>query len=363
MDAQAVKDYLAEDIERIEKVLESIGVHRIWRTGSELRGAPPDSDNHTSISVDVNSLFCSYYKKDETFYGDIYQLVGLFREEQFKDSFRYIKSLFGLAGKFVKEEKIDPLSRFKSIRKQHRPIVNLDEIVVPKFGMEALKDFIMLPHINLFYEGILPQTAEIFKVCYDPKMDRYLFPHFSYDDKEAIVGITGRTTRSKEEIKQLMIPKYFNYIKGYKKMHNLYGFSHSLRFAIRNKMLIIFEAEKSVLKNWTQTRNEGYSCSVGGHEISPIQAQIIMRHLPPDVEIVIAFDKDVMKMEDKDGNLTDEDGNLLGEQFLIRTAKMFSRYRKTSYIWDNEDLLDDHDSPIDKGYKVFHELLNNRRVI
>ncbi|MEH7209979.1 hypothetical protein V7094_27835 [Priestia megaterium] len=363
MDAQAVKEYLAEDTDRIIKVLESIGVHRIWTTGSELRGAPPEEENHTSIAVDVDNLFCSYYKKDETFYGDIYQLVGLFRDEEFRDSFRYVKSLFGIGGKYVKETKTDPLSRFKNIRKQHKPIVDLDEVVVPKFGMEALKDFIMLPHMSLFYEGILPQTAEVFKVCYDPKLDRVLFPHFNYDDKEAIVGITGRTTRSKEEIKQLLIPKYWNYVKGYKKMYNLYGFSHSLPFAIINGMLVIFEAEKSVLKNWTQTRNEGFSCSVGGHEISQVQVQIIMRHLPPDVEIVIAFDKDIMKMQDKDGNLTDEDGNLLGEQFLIRTAQMFSKYRKASYIWDDKDLLEDHDSPIDQGYKVFHELLDNRRVI
>ncbi|MFA2720578.1 hypothetical protein [Bacillus paranthracis] len=357
MNAQSLKEYLIEDIGRIKKVLEAVGVHRIWETGSELRGAPSDSENHTAISVDVNTLFCRYYKRDETFRGDILELIKLLRDESFSDSFKFVKSLFGLGGKFVKENKIDPLAKFKGIRKQHKPITNLDDVEVPKFGMEALSDFIMIPHINLFYEGIMPQTAELFKVCYDPKLDRILFPHFNYNDKNAIVGITGRTTRSKEEIDQFLIPKYWNYISGYKKMYNLYGLAHALEFVKKYGMLVIFEAEKSVLKNFTQTRNEGYSCSVGGHEISDVQVQMLMRLLPTDVEVVIAFDSDVMRMTDK------KTGEHIGEKYLIRQAQKFSKYRKASYIYDENNLLGDFESPIDRGYKVFHELLESRKIV
>jgi DNA primase len=102
---------------------------------------------------------------------------------------------------------------------------------------------------------------------------------------------------------------------------------------------------------------------VGGHEISDVQVQILMRHLPTDVEIVIAFDKDVINMKDKQGNTHDKDGNLLGEMYLINQAKKFSKYRKASFIWDDKDLLEEKDSPIDKGYKVFHQLLEERRVV
>ncbi len=363
MNAQELKTYLSEDKDRIIKVLEAVGIHRIWETGSELRGAPADSVNHTAISCNVDTLFCQWYRRDDTLRGDIFVLLGALRDESFTQSFQFVKSMFGLGGKFVKENKIDPLSRFKGIRKQHKKITSIDEIEVPKFGMEAMSDFILVPHINLFYEGIMPHTAELFKIAYDPRTDRIIFPHFNFDDKNAIVGITGRTTRSNEEIQQLLIPKYWNFINGYKKMYNLYGFSHAIEFVKKHGMLVIFEAEKSVLKNFTQTRNEGYSCCVGGHEISDVQVQIIMRHLPADIEVVIAFDKDIMKLKDKDGNLTDEEGNLLGEQYLIKTANKFSKYRKTSYIFDNEDLLDDFDSPIDKGYNVWHQLLDQRRVV
>lgn len=357
MKAEDFKKYLTEDVDRIYKIMESVGIHRIWESGDDLRGAPKDSENHTAISVNRDTLFSRYFKSDETFRGDIIGLVQLLRKESFAETFRYLTGLFGLSGKYVKDNKIDPLAKFKDIRKQNRPIASIDEIEVPKFGKEVLSDFIMTPHINLFHEGIMPQTSELFEICYDPKLDRIIFPHHNYDDKNVIVGITGRTTRSSEEIKEFMIPKYFNYIKGYMKMYNLYGFAHSMDFVREHGMLVIFEAEKSVLKNFTQTKNQGHSCSVGGHEISDIQAQIIMKHLPADVEVVIAFDSDIMKMKHK------ETGEDIGEDFLKRQAMKFSKYRKVSYIFDEDGVLGDFESPIDRGYKIFHELLDKRRVI
>jgi DNA primase len=358
MNAEKLKEYIKEDIERIEKVLESVGCHAIWRTGNEVRCATPTGTNHTQVSVNVDTLYSRVYTEGETFRGDIISLAGYFRgNESFPNTFRFLKSLFGLSGRFVKDNKRDPLSHFKQLRKgKNKIITNLDELEVAKFGNEVLSDFVMLPHINFFYEGITVQTQEIFRIGYDPQGDRIIIPHFAWDDIDAIVGMTGRTLRSKREQEEFKIPKYWNYIKGYKKMYNLYGFSHSLPYIMLNNMIIIFEAEKSVMKHWSMTRNAGFSVSVGGHEISDIQAQIILQNTPMDVEIVIAFDKDVMAMKD-------EDGNNIGEQFLIDQASKFSKYRKTSYIFDTYNILGEKDSPIDKGVKIWNHLLKYRKVI
>jgi DNA primase len=356
MNAQQFKDYLIEDLERIEKVLEEVGCHRIWRAGDEIRSATPTGTNHTAVSVNTETLFCRVYQEGETWRGDLISLVGYFRKEEFKVSFRFLKSLFGLSGKFVKDNKIDPLAQFKSIRKKNRIITNISELEIPKFGMEALSEFVLLPHKKLFYEGITTQTQEKFKVGYDPTNDRIIFPHFNYDDPNAVVGITGRTLRSEEEQKQFNVPKYFNYIKGYKKMYNLYGFSHNIDFIIRDNLLIVFEAEKSVQKESSMTRNEGHGVSTGGHELSSIQAQIILQNTPADVEVVIAYDKDVMTMKD-------EDGKDIGEEFLLNACNLFSRYRKTSYIWDAHNILGSHDSPVDKGVKIFNYLLKYRKIV
>jgi len=356
MNAQTLKEYLLEDIERVEKVLESVECHSIWRSRDEIRCAPKDGNDHTAISINMETLYCRFYGQGETFRGDLISLVQLFRKESFPESFRFIRSLFGLTGKFVKDNRIDPLATFKNLRKQHKVITSLDEIEVPMFGMEALSEFVTLPHMSLFYEGITTQTQELFKTGYDPSQDRVLFPHFHYSNKSAVVGITGRTLRSKEEIKEFKIPKYFNYIKGYKKMYNLYGFSQNSEFITRDGMLIIFEAEKSVLKESSMTRNEGHGASTGGHELSDVQVQIILQNTPSDVEIVIAYDKDVMTMKD-------EDGKDIGEEFIIRQAKKLSRYRKASYIFDNYNILGEKDSPVDKGVKIWNYLLKYRKEV
>src|SRR5690606_9701134 len=135
-----------------------------------------------------------------------------------------------------------------------------------------------------------------------------------------------------QEMDDFKIPKYFNFIKGYKKMYNLYGFSHAVQNLEESKMLVIFEAEKSTQKQFSMTRNKGYSCSVGGHELSDIQVQIILQNTPADTEVVIAFDKDVMLMKD-------DDGKDIGEEHLINTCRKISKYRKASYIWDTYNIL------------------------
>lgn len=348
MNAEQLKAYLVEDVERIEKLLEKVGCHRIWRSGDEIRSAPPEGNNHTSVSVNIDTLYCKYYRERETFRGDIFQLIGLFRNEEFKESFRFTRNLFGLSGKFVKEkEKRDPLSVFKGIRKQSRIITSFDDVELTKYGKEALSGFVMLPHMSLFYEGITLQSQEFYNVCYHPQDDRVCFPHYHPLDKEVVVGITGRTLRSKVEMEAFNIPKYFNFIKNYKKSYSLYGFSHAIEEIKRAKMIVIVEGEKSVLK--LHSMKQGCAVSVGSHEISPVQVNLILKYTPPDTEVVVAFDTDVMK----------------NEQYLIDCCKKFSRYRKASYIMDNPDfpILGEKDAPVDGGVKKWNHLLKYRKTV
>lgn len=358
MNAEELKEYIKEDTDRIVKILESVGCHSVWRSGDEIRCASPDSNNHTAVVVNIKTLGARHYSASETVVGDIFTLVQHFRDEDFKDSFRFTKALFGIGGSYNKTQRIDPLAYFKGIRKNSggNIITNLDELEIRKFNKSILNDFVIMPHMSLFYEGITPQTQELFKIGYDSKLDRVVFPHTNYDSLDDIVGITGRTLKSKEEQQMFGIPKYFNYIKGYKKMYNLYGFSHALPYIEKHKIVILFEGEKSVLKQFSQTRNRGYAVSVGGHEISQVQTQILLRHTPLDTEIVIAFDKDVM-------NMTNSDGENIGEEFLVKQCNKFSKFRKTSYIFDKYNILGEKDAPIDKGYKVWNYLLKYRKKV
>ena len=84
--------------------------------------------------------------------------------------------------------------------------------------------------------------------------------------------------------------------------------------------------------------------SVGSHTLTPQQ----IRHLKFDVdEIIIAFDKDVTREE------------------LIKECQKIKEILpkvKIYIIWDNDNLLDEKDSPTDKGIKVFKQLYKTKRI-
>ena len=88
----------------------------------------------------------------------------------------------------------------------------------------------------------------------------------------------------------------------------------------------------------------GYSVSIGGHEISEMQKNFIIKNTTEDTEIIIAFDKDIMK----------------DESYLVNHCRMFSKYRKTSYVYDKYNIIGEKDSPIDCGYKRWAYLLKHR---
>ena len=58
--------------------------------------------------------------------------------------------------------------------------------------------------------------------------------------------------------------------------------------------------------------------------------------------IIIAFDKDVE------------------EEHLIATCERFAKFSNVSYIFDKWNLLDEKDSPVDKGYKRWKFLYEHR---
>lgn len=359
MKASELKDLLKGDFDKIEMILSSLGCHKIWESsrGEEIRCASPDGTNKTSIAVKMNTLSVSYYSEGVKV-KDIIGLVEHFKEYSFTDAMRYIKGLLGIGnGNYVKpkEDHLELLRKHRSKRGK----IKLSEIEVEKFERTMLNNYIMLPHIELFKEAIMPQIQEQYSIGYDDVLDRIIFPHFSFDNIDKIVGITGRTLASSEMIKEFDIPKYWNYIKGYKKTQNLYGFSHAIENIKECKTMIIFEAEKSVLKQATIERGKSFSVSVGGHDLSDVQVKIITQLTPPDTEIVIAFDKDVMTTSVKD-----ELGNdISGEQYIINICKKLSKYRKVSYIFDKFDLLGEKDSPIDKGYKRWSYLFSKRKEV
>ena len=355
MQARELKLYLLEDTDRIYKLLEEFGFHAMWLNSEEIRCATPNGTNRTSVSIKlVEELYATSFDDELGYRGDLLGLLQEAGDTTFANVMRRAHSAFGLKYDGKVSKKIDLL---KNVRRFKRG--NSQPIEVKKYDRSILEQYIKKPHASMIEEAISPDVLDMYDIRYDVRRDRVIFPHFDWEDKDKVVGIQGRTTLSSELAKELNVPKYWNYITGYRKSNNLYSFSFNKENIEKNKMIILFEGEKSVLKQATIERGKGYAVALGGHEISEQQKNFILKNTSEDVEVVIAFDKDIMENQPNTGNYNIEnDENELGE--LELACKMFSKFRKTSYVYDKYGILNEKDSPIDRGVKRWSYLLNNR---
>lgn len=351
MKSKELKQYLKEDEDRIIKVLEHFEFHDFWRAGEEIRCASPTGTNSTAISIrlDEDDLFASSYDSMVNYHGDILGLIQEYNDSGFGEIMGEIHRLFNLSNSYKKQvQKVDILADIRNLKAREKRRADTEN---EKHDKDVLNRFIKRNHVSMLEEAISPSVLKQFDIMFDPVKSRIIFPHYDWLEHDKVVGIKGRTTMSSELAREFDVPKYWNYIKGYKKTGNLYGFDKAYKNVIDSKMLIIFESEKSVLKQFTIEKGKGFSVATGGHdELSESQLRFIIQNTPSDTEIVFAFDKDIMVGDEK----------IDGKEYLESVCKKVSGFRRTSYIYDKFKILEDKDSPIDRGVKRWNHLLKWR---
>lgn len=344
MQAKELKQFLLADKDRIIEVMAKAGFHDFRSQTNELRCALPDGTNPTGVMVKYDdTLYTAMFEISYT--GDLFGALAKVLNFGFSDVMLFIHGLFGLANENNNIGMIDPLSDLKKLA---NGTYYRNQEPNKLYSPSIMDKYIHTIHHSILEEGIVPRVAYHFGIAYDPYKDRILFPHYDWVHTNKIVGIKGRTTQTAEEMAITGTPKYWNYITGYKKTQNLYGYNIAKDNLDACKMLILFEGEKSVLKQFSYEQGKGCSVALGGHAISENQVEFILKHVPNDCEIVLAFDKDVMTNESE------------GEPYIKEQVKRFLPFRKASYIYDKYNLLGEKDSPIDKGYKIWRYLLKWR---
>jgi DNA primase len=335
MVADDLKNYIITN-NCIEQILLSLNCHSIKTFATEIRAGLPEHKSSTAVAVKKDNLKTKVYTHDKTINGDIFTLVMELKECSFFKALKYVHELLGIPFTYIdtthqEEEKIDILKVFKRVKTSSVQ----DNIPLKRYNDSILNRFINLPVIWFIKEGISPATQIKFRIGFCPEHNRITIPvkYWNSDDDE-YMGVIGRTVLPDWEM--LDIPKYFPLI-AFPKSKNLYGYHENYKAIQETGEVIIFEAEKSVLKADTMKINN--CVALGGHEISNEQLKIL---IGLNVDIIIAFDKDIC------------------EEFLITTGNRFKYCRNVYYIWDKYNLLDEKDSPIDKGYKRFNYLLKHK---
>lgn len=363
----ALKKLILKKDENIIILLEGLGCHNFnYRTGKnnkELRFALPNHNNSSSGVFYFNEhLSCTIRTPEYEFQGNIFGFIKKIKNIEFGEAVIWICNKLEIRIDQAQEmfpsltpdmSTVNFGNRILKVKDKAFNKIDVQDFDIDLFEIDSRR-YIFAPHIELVKEGIGAKVQEKFKIGYDLWSKRILYPHryWNADDSDSnFIGIIGRTTNKFWE--ELDIPKYFP-LKAYEKRNNLYGLYENLREEKPNdlselqkkiyrtikddKYIVIYEAEKSVLKR--ATWNDFTGVALMGHQLQTEQIRII-NQLKDVHEVIFALDKDIP--EEK-----------------IREMCSRIHAKSVSYMIDRKNLLGPKDSPADASQKVFWELFCNR---
>lgn len=180
-------------------------------------------------------------------------------------------------------------------------------------------------------EGISKASLDKYEIYYDRFSDRLVYP--IRDMNGEIVNVGGRTLDPDWKNKKL---RKYTYFYSWGEMNTIYGIYENMNAIKKQQEVILFEGCKSVLiaDTW-EIRNTGALLT---SHLSDTQMKLLAKL---GVRVVFALDKGICVRNDK----------------KIKTLK---NYVNVDYIWDKDNLLEDKDSPVDKGVSVFNQLYKER---
>lgn len=288
-----------------------------------------DSDPSLCISPDVNLFYCfSCHRK-----GNLINWLIEFEGLNFYDAVQKVADLTGSdIHDYVESETMAFYKLFQRLSKPQkhgvveRTVLDIDKDYKQKFKAEIPQEWID--------EGITKEEMEKYEIRVDPLSNRIVYP--VYDSDYNLIGIKGRTRF--KNYKDLRIMKYMNYNK-IGVLDYFQGMKQAEPYIKEKNQIIIVEGLKSAMKldGW------GYHNVVSAETstLNEHQIELLIRMQIRDV--VVAFDKDV-------------------EFKKIRSCmELLKKFANVWVVYDKWKLLDDKDSPPDKGREIW-ETLYDRRV-
>ena len=129
----------------------------------------------------------------------------------------------------------------------------------------------------------------------------------------------------------------------------MYGIFEHKKAIQKFKKAIIFEGEKSVLKHDTLYGDKSFAVATCGSSLSAAQVNLLVNDLGV-IDITLAYDKEFDNIEKQ----------ISYQEKLSKMLEKYSYKANFYYILDKENLLEEKDSPIDKGKEVYEKLLMKR---
>jgi hypothetical protein len=294
---------------------------------------------------------------------DIFELVMRVKKQQgynysLPQAIQYVATLTGKTFGFTSisndsnSEKIDDWNWINRHKKKEKI-----KTILPEYDSIVMDLFLPYPHENWLNEGISYETMNEFEIGYYIREEKITIVH--RDINSRFVGLRGRSTKEEdiENGKKYMPLIVENTLYNHPTMMNLYGLHKTKNAVQKLKKIMFFEGEKSVLKCNDYYREFNFTCAVSSSNISNFHRDIALS-LGVE-EVFIAFDKFRRKQEGEEIE-TYENRLIEYQEKLIKYAKKFTPYCKVYILWDNDNLLNFKDSPVDKGKEVLEKLMKSK---
>ena len=332
---------------------------------------PPGQGSFKLYYYDNTKLFKCFTQCNDTF--DIFELalkikrlageqivywskeaVQTSRPWDLPDAIRYIAIYFGLEAPDEKfsEKRIELqdwqiLSKLEAKKLQK----NRNQIVSLKVFEDSFLKYMAHPRIIPWEkEGITLEVLQAHNICYDPKNQGIVIPH--YDINNNLIGVRERTLIKENEIYGKYIPATINgKMYNHPLSFNLYNINISKDNIRTLKKVIIYEGEKSCLKYGSFFGlNNDISVAACGSNLINYQVELLLSLGVQ--EIIIGFDRQYKELGDEEC-----------KQWIRKLTQIHNKYNskvQISFLWDKDHLLNYKDSPIDQGPDVFIQLFKNR---
>lgn len=336
MDVKELKNYIYEN-GYMEEILKSIGCHHIkyhtsggyWTCGNY------NGDRNNAVTVYNNEyLLCINHTRQMikgTRSTDIIDLVCYSKNLSFPKGLEYICVETGISYYHDFEEDIpESFKILKEIENMSSNTFSEKEKPLKPVSEKILSYYKRYVNDLFYNDNIDYNTQKEFEIGFDVESNRYTIPIRS--EIGHLVGVKGRYFYKE-------VPEWENkyvYLEPCAKSKILYGLHKTMDYIKQAGRVYVLESEKAVMQLWSY----GYknSCGTGGKELSGRQIDLLVRL---GSEIILCMDKDVTKSE------------------LEESADKFPDGVPILYMYDEDNILDEKESPSDNPEKWEYMVKNN----
>lgn len=320
---------LSELIESVD-ILDYISQYTEFTEKNEEYWALSPFKDENTPSFSVRKETNSFYDFSSGIGGNVLTFIRYYHKCGYAEAIELLKKYGGFNGNIVQNRRLsaaEVAKRFSPPKKQNKQVRSA---VLPDDYMERYEK--KADKLEIWQrEGISAASLERFQVRYDSFSNRLVYPIRNPDGR--IVNVGGRTLD--EDWKSKKLRKY-TYFKPWGELKTIYGFAENIDGIKKQSEIILFEGCKSVLlaDTWG-IHNTG---AILTSHLNPNQMKLLIEL---GCRVVFALDKDVSIRDD-------------------HNVSRLKQFVNVEYIWDGTGLLDEKDSPVDKGPDIWKKLYEGR---